>query len=74
MYISIYLSIYIYLYIYKQRVCACASSSGMWCRDWSSHASRTMSSIKTNVYGAALEHGPEDHKGVDSCRRQQITS
>ena len=44
------------------------------CRDWSSHASRTMSSIKTNVYGAALEYGLEDHKGVESCRRQQITS
>ena len=44
------------------------------CRDWSSHAPRTMSSIKTNVYGAALEYGLEDHKGVESCRRQQITS
>jgi hypothetical protein len=31
-----------------------------------------MSSIKTNVYGAALEHGLEYHKGVESCRRQQI--
>ena len=32
-----------------------------------------MSSIKTNIYGAALEYGLEDHKGVESCR-QQITS
>jgi hypothetical protein len=31
-----------------------------------------MSSITTNVYGAALEYGLEDHKGVESCRRQQI--
>jgi hypothetical protein len=33
-----------------------------------------MSSIKTNVYGAALEYGLEDHKGVEGCRRQQISS
>ena len=39
-------------------------------RDGSSHASHTMSSIKTNGYGAALEYGLEDHMGVDSCRRQ----
>ena len=44
------------------------------CRDWSSQASRTMSSIKTNVDGAALEYGLVDLKGVESCRRQQITS
>jgi len=51
-----------------------AHTSQCLCRDWSSHASRTMSSIKTNVYGAALEYGLEDHKGVESCRRQQIPS
>ena len=56
--------------IYIMSMCV----GGMRCRDWSSHASRTMSSIKTNVYGAALEYGLEDHKGVESCRRQQITS
>jgi hypothetical protein len=33
-----------------------------------------MSSIKTNVYGAALEYGLEDHRGVEGCMRQQITS
>ena len=56
----------------RERGSACNSSSGMRCRDWSSHALRTMSSIKTNIYGAALEYGLEDHKGVESCRRQQI--
>ena len=35
------------------------------CRAWSSHASRTMPSMKTNVYDAALEYGLEDHKGVE---------
>ena len=81
MYICIYLSIYLYVYIYINRECVPAphhrvhdAHTSCLCRDWSSHASRTMSSIKTNVYGAALEYGLEDHKGVESCRRQQITS
>ena len=58
--------------VYTERECVCVPAphcrvhgalASCLCRDWSSHASRTMSSIKTNVYDAALEYGLEDHKG-----------
>ena len=66
------------MYICIKYVCVCLrliigyamliQCTSCLCRDWSSHASRTMSSIKTNVYGAALEYGLEDYKGVERCR------
>ena len=80
---SYVLLVFVCVCVYIYEVCVCVPAphhrvhgahASCLCRDWSSHASRTMSSIKTKVNGAALEYVLEDHKGVESCRRQQIPS
>ena len=70
------------MYISSMCVCACASSSGTRCSyvlpvprlvlpHLAYHVEHQDKRIRQR---AALEYGLEDHKGVESCMRQQITS